>query len=107
MNHGFPASSGRQLPLCLATIAVLGVFLGSAAQAASDAAATLRQADAALQGASAQDVPLFAPGHFAEAARLYQSAAAALQSKHEAQAISAAQQALKKVDDAAATASRV
>ena len=89
-----------------AIVAILGCLPGALAYAAPSAGATLRQVDAALHNASAQDVPLFAPGRFAEATRLYQAAAAALRAKRDEQAIASAQQALKTLDDATATAAR-
>lgn len=106
MNQPFVPSCGCRNHLIAATMATLVTLLGSVAHAAPDAAAALRRVDAAFQSASAEGVLLFAPHHFAEAARLYRLAATELQNKQEADAVSDAQKALKAVDEATSTAAR-
>jgi hypothetical protein len=106
MKQAFLPSRGFRNRLIAATMATLVTLLGSVAHAAPDAAATLRRVDTALQTAAAEGVPLFAPKHFAEAAALYRLAAAELQSKHETEAVSNAQKALKAIDEAKSTATR-
>jgi len=105
MDHA-PASLRRCRFLTPAVIAGALALFAPPTNAARDAAAQVRRADAAIANATAQDVALFAPTSFSEAVREYRAGESALKNKQEAQAIAASERALKLVEKAELVASR-
>jgi hypothetical protein len=106
MKRASLPSSRYPSRLFVSTMVALATLVGSVAHAAADATATLRGVDTALQSATAEDVPLLAPKHFAQAAALYGAATAQLQSKHNLEAVANSQKALRAIDAAKSSATR-
>ncbi len=105
MNH---ATGSVRLCQLLLLAAIVSVAAPAALPAATEADATVqvRRADAAIANASAQDVPLFAPTNFSEAANEYRTAESALKNKQDAQAMAASERALKLLEKASSIASQ-